>query len=86
MSGLRGIDIARRATVRICDQHRVHRGQGLLLDMGEAGTFVLTCHHVIAPLAANELYVQLRQDDGQLSEPILAQYEAKWSRPSQDVW
>jgi hypothetical protein len=82
---LRGLDVARRATVRVCDSKGKHRGQGLLLDLGGPGSFVLTCHHVIAPLTRKDLCVQTLQRDGQLSHPILAEYLPERSHPGQDA-
>lgn len=76
------VEAARRATVQVCDLTGAHHGQGLLLDLGEDALAVLTCHHVIAPLAPDDLYVAVRQEDGRLSEPIPATYDARHSHPA----
>jgi hypothetical protein len=84
-TAVRRFDVVRRATARICDSQEKHRGQGLLINLEQEGKFVLTCHHVIAPLQEGDLFVQLRQSDGNLGKPIPAQYEGKWSRPTRDA-
>jgi hypothetical protein len=54
-----GLDAARRSKVRICRRDGEHRGQGLLLNLDSHGTIVLTCHHVIAPLEEEDLFIQI---------------------------
>ena len=85
IGGIVGIQTARGATVRVCNRAGTHRGQGLLLDLGDEGVVVLTCHHVVAPLGKDELCVALRQGDGQFGESIPAQYDAERSRPGMDA-
>ena len=81
----RSLDVARRATVYMCDQTGRHRGQGLLLDLDDEGTVVLTCHHVIAPIEPDDLRVRVLQDNGQLTDPIAVHYDAERSRPAMDA-
>ena len=92
MKTLRGIEAARRATVQIVDNHLTkekkndHRGQGLLLELGnEEDAVVLTCHHVIAPVKAEDLRVKMRQADGRLGELIRVRYDEERSRPTMDA-
>jgi TPR repeat protein len=84
-SGVRGLAAARDATVRICSGAGSHRGQGLLIDLGAEGAVVLTCHHVIAPLAEDDLYVAVPQPDGRLEEPVKAAYDRLRSHPDSDA-
>lgn len=82
----RGLAAARRATARVCTRDGQHRGQGLLLDLpGETSAVVLTCHHLIAPLAPDEVCVALRQEDGRPGVPLSARYDAARSRPGRDA-
>lgn len=85
MSQARGIGAAREATVQICDGEGQHRGQGLLLVVEDEGTFVLTCHHVVAPLSPEGIYVKVPLRDGQLSDPVQARYDEDRSRPELDA-
>jgi TPR repeat protein len=88
MTGERGLEAARRATVqmvRVRKGREEHRGQGLLLDVGEEALAILTCHHVIAPCSPDELFVKIRQDDGQLGEPIHVVVDENRSRRQQDA-
>jgi len=80
-----GIDIARQATVSICNRAGVHRGQGLLLDLEEEGLVVLTCHHVIAPLQPDDLCIVLEQGNGQPKISTPAQYDDQRSHPDMDA-
>src|SRR5262249_24049611 len=82
---VRGIAAARRATVRVCNRAGNHRGQGLLLGLEEEGTVVLTCHHVIAPLERDDLYVPIALADGQLGSLLPAKYDERRSRPHMDA-
>jgi hypothetical protein len=82
---VRDIDVARRATVRICNESGDHFGQGLLLILPLEGWIVLTCHHVVAQLDAEHLYVAVPDILGTLSLPIKAYYDADRSRPSMDA-
>lgn len=79
-----GLSAARRATVVICDAAGNHRGQGLLLRLSNL-TFVLTCHHVIAPVPVGELHVRFMDEDEQLSAPTPADYDELHSHPEQDA-
>ena len=89
MDAVRGIDAARRATVQVYDRGaqtgKEHRGQGLLLDLGGQRIVVLTCHHVIAPVTKENLYIRIRQSNDQLSDPIPAQYDEQRSQPERDA-
>lgn len=78
-------DVARRAAVQICDRTGKHHGNGLLLDLEGEGIVVLTCHHVVARLSADELSIALRRDDGSISKPQPARYDATRSRPPMDA-
>jgi HEAT repeat protein len=80
-----GISAAREATVQICDSDGEHRGQGLLLAVANEGTFVLTCHHVVAPLAREGIFVRVPGRDGRLGDPIQAQYDEERSRAEVDA-
>jgi tetratricopeptide (TPR) repeat protein len=83
-----GLPSARGATVQVVQVRKGReksRGQGLLLDLGNDGTVVLTCHHVIAPVAPGELFVRVPQDDGQLGSRIRTTYDADRSRPEIDA-
>ena len=84
-SAVRGLEAARDATVRICSAAGSHRGQGLLIDLGAEGSVVLTCHHVIAPLAEDDLYVAVPEPDGRLKEPVRALYDRLRSHPDSDA-
>jgi hypothetical protein len=57
----------------------------LLLDLGEKEAAVLTCHHVIAPVQAEDLRIKMRQANGQLGESILVRYDKVRSRPTMDA-
>lgn len=57
----------------------------MLLDLGPEGFVVLTCHHVIAPVAPDDLCVRIPDDRGQLSEPVRAAYEVHHSCPEKDA-
>lgn len=85
VEGVRGRAAARDATVYLCDRNGEHKGQGLLLDLGEEEVAVLTCHHVIAPVGAEDLRVKVRQSDGQLGEPMPVRYDEERSRPATDT-
>jgi tetratricopeptide (TPR) repeat protein len=84
-SPVRGLEPARRATVRVCDRAGTHVGQGLLLHLSNEGAVVLTCHHVIAHLPPEELCVAIPQADGTLGSPVPATYDAARSRPARDA-
>ena len=75
----------RRATVRICNALGEHRGQGLLLQIGEDESVVLTCHHVIAPIRPDDLHVAQPGPDGTLGEPRPAHYDSTYSCPRRDA-
>jgi len=80
-----GIDVARQATVSICNRAGAHRGQGLLLDLEDEGLIVLTCHHVIAPLEPDDLYINIGQGEGQPKISVPAQYDGQRSHPDMDA-
>ena len=84
-AAVRGLEAARSATVQVCDQLGTHHGQGLLLELQGEGTIVLTCHHVITSLGRDDICVRILQDDGQLGDPIVAQYDAQRSRAQMDA-
>jgi TPR repeat protein len=84
-TSVRRIDVARNATVRICNGEGHHWGQGLLLMLESEGTVVLTCHHVISRLAPDTLHIALRQAGGGLGAPIPARYDPERSRPECDA-
>src|SRR5713101_4427600 len=84
MDPIRGIDRARRATVRVCRRDGLHRGQGLLLKLSE-GQVVLTCHHIIASIEKEDLCIAIPRADGQLTDPIPASYYEQHSRPAMDA-
>ncbi len=83
--GTRGLETVRQATVRVSDRAGRHVGQGLLLDLGDEGRFVLTCHHVIAQVAADDLSVALPMADGTVGPPVRASYDPTRSRPDRDA-
>jgi hypothetical protein len=85
MSGVRSLEAARRATVRICDEAGTHKGQGLMLPLDGEGIVILTCHHVVAPLTERDLYVAIPQPSGQLGRPVRATYDPQRSRPATDA-
>ena len=85
MAGVRGLPTARQATVKLSDRAGTPRGQGLLMDLGAFGTVVLTCHHVIAPVAQGDLCVRIPGEQGKLGSPLDAAYDAEHSRPEQDA-
>lgn len=85
MVRVRGIGVARRSTVRVCDKDGEHVGQGLLLDMADEGTFVLTCHHITALLPPDGVFVRLPQFDGRLGVQRLAVYDHARSCPVRDA-
>jgi len=85
VAGLGALAAARRATVQVCDGAGTHRGQGLLLDLGSEGLVVLTCHHVIAPIAPDDLHVRVPDDRGHLADPVQAAYDVLHSRPEMDA-
>ncbi len=84
-TSVRRLEVARRATVRVCDRAGTHFGQGLLLDLDGEGPVVLTCHHVAAQLSPAELCVALPQADGTLGAPVPAAYDAVRSHPAHDA-
>jgi hypothetical protein len=81
----RGIAAARRATVELCDQDGTYRGQGLALALDDVGVTVLTCHHVIAPVAPERLRVRFSLPDESLGEPLPAKYDAAHWHPAMDI-
>lgn len=81
----RSFAAARRATAQICDRDGTDHGQGLLLEIPDEGTVVLTCHHIIAPLPPGEVYVKLPGEDGSLGAPHPATYDQERSRPVSDA-
>jgi tetratricopeptide (TPR) repeat protein len=83
--GARSFEAARRATVRICGPGGDHYGQGLLLNLGEGGIVVLTCHHVVANLSAGDLCIATREADGQYSKPHPVTFDAAHSKPAMDA-
>lgn len=85
ITGVRGIQVARDATVYVCDQDGTHKGQGLLLDLGEKDAAVLTCHHVIAAVAAENLRIKIHEGDGRLGEAMPVHYDWERSRPAMDA-
>lgn len=85
VKGVRGKPAARDATVYLCDRDGNHRGQGLLLDLGEQEAVILTCHHVIAPVRAEDMRVKVRQADGRLGDPVPVRYDGERSRPTMDA-
>jgi tetratricopeptide (TPR) repeat protein len=82
---VRSLNIARRATVRVCDREGTHFGQGLMLALDGEGTVVLTCHHVVARLTRENLCVAIPQLSGQLGQPIPADYDQQRSYPAKDA-
>lgn len=84
-SGVRSLDAARNATVRICDQDGIHFGQGLMLSLNNEPTAILTCHHVVAHLTQDNLHVALPEPSGQLGQPIRATYDTERSSPYMDA-
>jgi HEAT repeat protein len=82
---VRSFGAARRATVQISDREGTHHGQGLLLDIEGEGAVVLTCHHIIAQLPPDAVYVRLPGEDGKLGAPHLATYDEDRSRPRADA-
>ncbi len=74
-----GIQTVRLATVRICNQAGTHYGQGLMLVVGGEHV-VLTCHHVVAPLEPDDLYIQTRYGDS-----VKVYYDHDRSQPDQDA-
>lgn len=89
MDTLPGIDAARRATVQVYDRGaepgKAHRGQGLLLNLDDQLTVVLTCHHVIAPVAEENLSVRIREAKNQYSRSIPVRYDAQRSQTGKDA-
>lgn len=81
----RGLGATRSATVSISDSEGGHRGQGLLLNLGDEGTFVLTCHHVVAPLRADGIYVTNKSTPKQSEVRVSCQYDPAHSRPRKDA-
>jgi TPR repeat protein len=81
----RRLEVARGATVRVCDRAGAHAGQGLLLNLDTEGTFVLTCHHVVANLDEATLCVAFQKSDGALGPPTPALYDAARSHPNADA-
>lgn len=82
---VRSFSAARRATVQISDREGRHHGQGLLLEIEGEGAVVLTCHHVIAQLPPDAVYVRLPGEDGNLGAPHSAIYDEERSRPHADA-
>lgn len=82
---MRGIAAARQATVQICDSEGQHRGQGLLVVVADEEAFVLTCHHVIAPLSREGIYIKVPQQDGHLGDAVRAHYDEERSRARMDA-
>jgi hypothetical protein len=76
--------VVRRATARVCDQDGNHKGQGLVLAMGD-GVVVLTCHHVIAGIAPGGIRIALPDEHGHLMAPLNATYDPWRSRPERDA-
>ena len=91
MAGARGLPAARQATVKLSDRAGTSqlagapRGQGLVVDLGASGTVVLTCHHVIARVAPEDLRVQVPGEQGELGRPVNVAYDAEHSRPELDA-
>lgn len=79
------LEATRRATVRVCNESGEHRGQGLLLDLGNDGTVVLTCHHVVAGLEKSQLFVAIPNAKAELGKPQSAEYVEERSRPAMDA-
>jgi len=82
---MRRFDVARGATVRICDASGRHYGQGLVLEVDEDGTAVLTCHHVIAHLRPDNVSMMMREASGRFGPPLPLRYDSKRSRPAADA-
>jgi hypothetical protein len=82
---VRSFSAARRATVQICDREGSHRGQGLLLDIEGEGAVVLTCHHVIAQLPPEGIYVRVSGEDESLGELQQVSYDERRSHPTTDA-
>lgn len=81
----RNLSAARRATVQVCDREGRHHGHGLLLEIECEGVVVLTCHHIIAPLPPDAVYVRLPGEDGRLGAPHPSTYDQEHSRPAADA-
>lgn len=62
-----------------------HHGQGLLLNIDSEGAYVLTCHHVIASIKAENLSVRLTCENGTLDDPLPARYDETRSNPEKDA-
>jgi hypothetical protein len=82
--GARGPQVVSRATARICDEDGNHKGQGLVLPMGD-GVVVLTCHHVIAGIVPGSIRIALPDEHGDLTAPLGATYDVSRSRPDRDA-
>jgi tetratricopeptide (TPR) repeat protein len=82
---VRSLDAARHATVRICDRNGTHFGQGLMLALDGEGTVVLTCHHVVSRLTAEDLHVAVVQPSGALGQPVRATYDPQRSHQAMDA-
>jgi hypothetical protein len=55
------------------------------LEIEGEGAVVLTCHHIIAPLPLDAVYVRLPGEDGSLGAPHPATYNRERSRPAVDA-
>ena len=75
-----GLDAARRSTVDVCRRNGEHRGQGLLVSLTSHEVVVLTCHHVIAPLEEDDVFIQIPLEDGSLGDLLQANFDAARSR------
>lgn len=70
----------------VCGPDGEHRGQGLLLRLGDAeGDAVLTCHHVIATGRRDTIRVRLPTRNGDLGKPVEVAYDEERSRPNKDL-
>jgi hypothetical protein len=75
-----------RATVRICDVDASRLGQGLIVELPDHTTLVLTCYHVVARARDKEgiLLHTFSSDDHELGSAF-ARYAPERSDPERDV-
>jgi predicted ATPase len=79
-SALRSLQAVRAVTVTIASGNE-HRGQGLLIDLGKTGTYVLTCHHITSQIEPRNLRVVI-PGTGKRAQAMIV---AGRSRPQRDA-
>jgi hypothetical protein len=84
MAALNAVEAAAAATVHIVDAAGAHQGQGLLVRVGN-NAYVLTCHHVVAPLSPDGIRVAVPSEDLTLTDPVPATYDEQRSTPHLDA-